>query len=104
MVCGHCGCNHIYEMIREDPYIAKQICRCGVKILVENKKGELHSHLVSRGIPDEYKDKISKMNLPFNLEGLTPCPLKLEEDIWTNNFSNAENDRIEDDENPDVMD
>lgn len=82
MSCGHCGSNIICVTIRKDPYIGKHICGCGVKILEEHSDGNLYAHLVSREIPAEYKDKIYTLHT-FLDTSLTPCPLQLEEDVWS---------------------
>lgn len=85
MSCGHCGSNIICVTIRKDPYIGKHICGCGVKIVEEHMEGNynaLRAHLVSKEIPPEYKDKIHTVHT-FLDTNLRPCPLQLEEDVWS---------------------
>ena len=79
--CGHCGKTIVHETIQEAPYISKQVCGCGVKKIVENADGTIKAHLVSREIPEEYCEKINTPNGLFPI-ALTPCPLKLEKDVW----------------------
>lgn len=77
MACGHCGMNTIRETIQKEPYLAKHICGCGVKMVIEREDGSLKAELLTHEIPEEYKDKLK---LIISQSGLSRCPLKTREE------------------------